>query len=375
MPVMPRRQVAEATISKDRLFGSGKSSKKQKLAAMGDNPATNYSHNRPNHSKPITNLDLRVVDEAFGKYSDLYEDVLRVGTTATQEDIQLAYFDRRSELFTLLAKIDAKPQSESMVNQRYKAERKMDSVVLAVRILGDPNLRVAYDRIRSRRLQIGTTPSKSYKEAAPRLVTPTAAAAGEEGNPASYDTRVMEDSGHVGMEDRAAMSPPRDKREERRKKESPKRSRNLFSSPGKNDRKRGSSKNRPLNATPPESTESLDAMMDDDDGDDDDVVPVDKTGTVEETSTAMESRQEDDTLAGTLETASTHDVESGEKGSGMFSCLAGSRIFRKISDEISGACEDTLVSVDQVFNAFTLTDKDIKAVTKKIHKAKRQLDT
>jgi hypothetical protein len=260
-----------------------------------------------------------------------------------------------------------------MVNQRYKAERKMDSVVLAVRILGDPNLRVAYDRIRSRRLQIGTTPSKSYKEAAPRLVTPTAAAGGDEGNPASYDTRVMEDSGHVGMEDPAAMSTPGDKRVERRKKESPTRSRNLFSSPGKNDRKRGSSKNRSINATPPESTESLDAMLDDDD---DDVVPVDKTGTVEETSTAMESRQEDDTFAGTLDTASTHDVESsGEKGSGMFSCLAGSRIFRKISDEISGACEDTLVSVDQVFNAFTLTDKDIKAFTKKIHKAKRQLDT
>jgi hypothetical protein len=373
MPVMPRRQVAEATISKDRLFGSGKSSKKQKQAAMGDNPATTFSHNRPNHSKPITNLDLHVVDESFGKYSDLYEDVLRVGTTATQEDIQCAYFDRRSELFTLLVKIDAKPQSESMVNQRYKAERKMDSVVLAVRILGDPNLRVAYDRIRSRRLQIGTTPSKSYKEAAPRLVTPTAAAGGDEGNPASYDTRVMEDSGHVGMEDPAAMSTPGDKRVERRKKESPTRSRNLFSSPGKNDRKRGSSKNRSINATPPESTESLDAMLDDDD---DDVVPVDKTGTVEETSTAMESRQEDDTFAGTLDTASTHDVESsGEKGSGMFSCLAGSRIFRKISDEISGACEDTLVSVDQVFNAFTLTDKDIKAFTKKIHKAKRQLDT
>ena len=93
-------------------------------------------------------------------------------------------------------------------------------------------------------------------------------------------------------------------------------------------------------------------------------------------STAMESRQEDDTLAAeTMDTLSTVEKEEmEEKSSGVFSCLSGNRILRKMSDEISGAFEDTLVSVDQVFNAFTLTDKDIKAVTKKIHKAKKQLD-
>jgi hypothetical protein len=60
--------------------------------------------------------------------------------------------------------------------------------------------------------------------------------------------------------------------------------------------------------------------------------------------------------------------------SGMLSCITNSRILRKFTDEISGACEDTLVSVDQVFNAFTLTDRDIRAVTKRIDKAKRQLE-
>ena len=60
---------------------------------------------------------------------------------------------------------------------------------------------------------------------------------------------------------------------------------------------------------------------------------------------------------------------------GMFGCITGTKTFRNISDEVSGACEDTLISVDQVFNAFTLTDKDIKAVTKKIHKAKMQLES
>ena len=42
--------------------------------------------------------------------------------------------------------------------------------------------------------------------------------------------------------------------------------------------------------------------------------------------------------------------------------------------EVSGALQDTVASFDQVFNAFTLTDKDIRAVTKRIDKAKRQLD-
>ena len=109
-----------------------------------------------------TALDLQVINETFGENADLYEDVLRVPTTATQEEIQLAYFDRRSELFTLLAKIDAAmkdPQSESsssmMIDQRrYKAERQMDSVVFAVRILADPTLRILYDEIRPERVGI-----------------------------------------------------------------------------------------------------------------------------------------------------------------------------------------------------------------------------
>jgi len=58
----------------------------------------------------------------------------------------------------------------------------------------------------------------------------------------------------------------------------------------------------------------------------------------------------------------------------MFSCISASKTFKSLTDELSGACEDTLVSVDQVFHAFTLTDKDIKAVTKKIGKAKRLLE-
>jgi hypothetical protein len=330
-----------------------------------ESPASqNYNHNIKN-AKAITNLDLHVVDEAFGKYSDLYEDVLRVGTTASLEDIQLAYFDRRSELFTLLAKIDAKPQSESMINQRYKTERKMDSVVLAVRILGDASLRAAYDRIRSKRLQKGTPPLQSYSPSGPRLVTPTAA---DDGTSDIYDTSAMDDSGLVGKENPSAMRPQREKRG-RTKNESPKTSPRKHS-PGNNKHKRGASKNRYDPASEDNESIENDVAVDKRRGAGD----LKRAAPGEDQSTAMESRQEDDTLAGTLETASTHDAETSKNSGGVFSCITGSRFFRKISNEISGACEDTLVSVDQVFNAFTLTDKDIKAVTKKIHKAKRQLD-
>ena len=99
-----------------------------------------------------SSLDLNVIDEAFGEYADLYSDVLRVDALATPEQIQLAYFDRRSELFTLLAKLDSKPQDKSTLRQRMDAERKMDSVVLAVRLLGSPEQRHAYDRLRKERL-------------------------------------------------------------------------------------------------------------------------------------------------------------------------------------------------------------------------------
>jgi hypothetical protein len=97
-------------------------------------------------------LDLSVIDNAFGDFADLYSDVLRVSVVATHEQIQLAYFDRRSELFALLAKMDAAPQDDSAGTTHADAERKMDSVVLAVRILGDPEQRLDYDRMRQERL-------------------------------------------------------------------------------------------------------------------------------------------------------------------------------------------------------------------------------
>lgn len=100
--------------------------------------------------------NLAVVDEAFGFHADLYTDVLQVQPNAGAEQIQEAYFDRRNELFQLLADIDYSdtPDTDSIMDShRHHAERKMDAVVCAVRVLGDPDLRLLYDDLRTERVR------------------------------------------------------------------------------------------------------------------------------------------------------------------------------------------------------------------------------
>ena len=77
---------------------------------------------------------------------------------------------------------------------------------------------------------------------------------------------------------------------------------------------------------------------------------------------------------GSVYSKAIEDTGCGD-GGGLFGCISGSRAVQRIANEISGACDDTLTSFDQVFNAFTLTDKDIKAVRKKIDRAERQLNS
>ena len=115
-------------------------------------------HHDPHHADTggaaaVDDLDdpapnLEIIYQAFGEHSDLYKDVLQVKSSATAEQIQMAYFDRRSELFALLASIDSEEEQDDITaSHRFHAERKMDAVVMAVRILGDPQLRQEYDNV------------------------------------------------------------------------------------------------------------------------------------------------------------------------------------------------------------------------------------
>jgi len=506
MPNKSRRHSPEgATISRH----SGSTEEDQRKG-QGRHQRTSNSTptSSSNTKKEMASMDLKVVDDAFGKTSDLYDDVLQVSPSSTQEEIQLAYFDRRSELFTLLAKIDSKPQSESMVNQRFKAERKMDSVVLAVRILGDPGSRASYDgQVRPYRTKKTNSQHQQQQQEQPRQAAATTAMTtpkrdskrshlttrqrgGAAGGGAAVVTprgNTTENNGQQDMEQTTIelqssfasntsstvnrkktsrglassgkVSSERSAKKKRHDPSSPSRDSSNswfpFSSShfntgsgsfrkNKSDNtKTPSSKNVPVKSngaagvsvivegpTPTTSSSSGDvgkksspsitaavlAASSSSGKSNGNSKKLDSLQTFEsatsdaEVSSAvaesmtMESRQGDEeiqTQADTVETMSTFDVDyddeddvdaeelgrgGGKKSNkgkrkskssddGVFSCISASKYLKTVSDEISGACEDTLISVDQVFNAFTLTDKDIKAVTKKIDKAKRQLDT
>jgi hypothetical protein len=84
--------------------------------------------------------NLKVLDDAFGEGTDLYGDVLGVQSNASAEQIQAAFLQRHRDLFQRLERNDA------------TAERQMDAVVLAARILGDAAARVEYDDVRPLRI-------------------------------------------------------------------------------------------------------------------------------------------------------------------------------------------------------------------------------
>ncbi|OEU15905.1 hypothetical protein FRACYDRAFT_240600 [Fragilariopsis cylindrus CCMP1102] len=429
-------------------------------------------------------LDLQVIDDTFGKNADLYEDVLKVPTTATQEEIQLAYFDRRSELFTLLAKIDAAmkgPQSESsssMVDQRrYKAEKQMDSVVFAAAggyalqqtqsavTTESSSVAISHtsssamsstmssnsnndnntsnnnsnNKRRSRKQQQQqqnqrdrTPPQQNQHASPPRTVTPTELPANISSSTSVSDTKSWIQSAFsgslfsndgddgIGKEQEefgdnvdtynntptrkqkrrqqqqqhqpssTSSSPDRpsaeyDHREQqqqeypmekvkekkslwgrkKRKKKKESKDSNGISLNNNIDSNR-SSTSHTEHTTGTEMTRTGDQQGDGED-DDDTRTFLDDDGETFASASVFSNADEEELHKNAAATCGREQ--------GMFGCITGTKTFRNISDEVSGACEDTLISVDQVFNAFTLTDKDIKAVTKKIHKAKMQLES
>jgi hypothetical protein len=110
-------------------------------------------------------LNLSIVDEAFGPSADLYQDVLHVPSNASARMIQRAYFDRRNELFRILSDLDQYGESNEPTTEAklLRAERKMDAVVTAGRILGDSVKRSQYDDMLMDRLNEGAFQSRIVK--------------------------------------------------------------------------------------------------------------------------------------------------------------------------------------------------------------------
>lgn len=365
-------------------------------------------------------LDLRLIDETYGKRADLYRDVLKVPKTATSEEIQSAYYDRRTELFAVLGKIDAKTRRPPSAEQRrYLAEKKMDSVVFALRILGDPTLRKAYNKVRMERTGISSVPTAgSQTNGAAKAKGKTLKNQRQSfADPSSLDSKYLLQSSFSDSIF-ANLSSKDDSDEERNPRKSTRRPKQQPSSakreePVPKTEKRSIWGRKKKNKKKKQGKDALNDTMDTDtsmtDNEDEMNTLTDPSsifvgvepGSDSNTDTEFRRRGDDETRTyGDDETRTYRDDETrtyfddetrtyfddgesivtdmvehrgGPCGTdGVFGCISGSRAFRALANEVSGACEDTLTSVDQVFNAFTLTDNDIKAVTKKIERVEKQ---
>jgi len=103
----------------------------------------------------MTSSTLDLIEFAYGKGANLYEDVLKVSRNSSKDEIQTAFINRRYELYELIqqASIDgsnANPVNDNKgqlisVSERCFAEKKMDALVGTFRILNDPLKRREYN--------------------------------------------------------------------------------------------------------------------------------------------------------------------------------------------------------------------------------------
>jgi hypothetical protein len=296
---------------------------------------------------PSDIYDLDIIDQAYGLDADLYTDVLRVSYLASDAEIQSAFFDRRSEIFTVLSKLNRENDDSDMdddeiaLSQRRFAERRMDAVVMAFRILKDPELRAIYEEDRDLRVSRRTNLASNAKERRPD------------------EDEISSPRGVLSFDD-SVRTAPFDEKKSRAKKKKQLRQVNIkVESPPRVSRTRGGMTKKGS------SRASLNASRD--------LEPVlQETTSGDETDVKAAVSGTDD------EKRNTSDVEDytdapRKKPEGVLAKIRESTIVKSISDEIHGAYLDTYSAFDQVFNAFTLQDAEIDAVCGRINTAKDQL--
>ena len=270
------------------------------------------------HSPRIATMDLGTIDQAYGPFADLYGDVLQISMAASPEQIRVACLDRRSELHRALSRLNARPHDEQTLQERMVTHGKIESVAIAARILGDPDHRLAYDVNRQGRL-LNRRRSKH-------------------GHLPDYQPQVRGLDAGIDAEEEGDQFEGQLRR----------------TIPRQPNRRGYDKENTPNSAT---------------------MLPIPSPARIVSEKTSwmeQETRQVDESARQVVGDASHHSrAEEDAKKKSYISSL--SHIIGRLADEIADACEDTLLSVDQVFNAFTLTGKDIKAVTRRIDRAKREL--
>jgi hypothetical protein len=367
--------------------------------------------------------NLLVIDEAFGPSADLYVDVLGVQPNASNGQIQHSYFDRREELFRLLNDIDEDQEQDAITaSHRLHAERKLDAVVVAMRILGDPELRIEYDDMRFERLQgaapvsAGGRKSQALHATPPRKKTNprrSQESRAEENVPA---TAALEDTPSRQQRNSPPRTRPRSGNTGRHNKENKdmedgdaaRLNFSMDSTPsdegmfgGANieygtpirkmikNKVKGtkSSKNRvvsPDQAEVPRQQKSRHAQIAKERERQEEIHREKKLQAKKQQERKARLAKEalNVSVDETLETNYTGNYTFDEERTQMTFASQGTlatiatqtKFVHQITNEINGTVEDTASAFEQVFSVFTLRDEDIMAVTGKIYKAKRQIE-
>jgi hypothetical protein len=295
-------------------------------------------------------FNLHVIDQAYGPYADLYVDVLRVSYLASDKEIQAAFFERRSEIFTILSKLKSGDDSENdeiALSQRRFAERRLDAVVMAFRVLKGPESRKAYEKERERRIASRLASSVRSISDSPSPVTEMEQGDVLEGMD-SVDGSVCPSQ----MDETISVS-------------SRSRVRGADSSVetyAKHPRKPRAV--RSPRATP--SPRGVPRRTDDSISRDATQVSTDESGRdLREERSDRETSSHQDSIGRIRRRRKRHE--------GVIERKSETSLVRTIADEVHGAYLDTITAFDQVFNAFTLQEQDIMAVCGRIETAKKQL--
>lgn len=309
----------------------------------------------------MAGLQLEVINEAFGPTADLYKDVLGVKSNASSDQIQRAYFERRNELFELLAESESSPtQDTAVATRRFQAERKMDAIVMSLRILGNSDSRARYDDIRAERVSAGGNKAAAEIPVTTTYVTYSMDAGDIPMKPKSVLKKssypaVNSDSFDNGTEISSEMTTP---------ESSPERpDRGLFSFGSENKRK--SSKRKARRVSPDEIRNKT-------------TTTSRKKKTM--TTTTTQARTLDDSFVSSTVGAES-DMEASVETERSFRTLETTLTtyeknrgyFQAFKDEVLGALDDTSQSFHQVFSVFTLREDEIDAVAGRISKARRQM--
>jgi hypothetical protein len=362
-------------------------------------------------------LDLSVAEAAYGKRCDLYRDVLVVEPNASAHQIQDAYFARRKHLFQVLSDLEQQTSGERRSKQselqRRRAERKMDAVVSAVRILGDAELRQRYDELlvwrnkevpsasSTRRLSSVTSKKRrstkqqtSLSQSSPVAVVPELPGLHDTSNSSANITEEYSTSHEISDNDKdeqvvkqrvvkkagarvAFRSPPDTTpppQQQQRTKRSAGDAGGRMKQPSRNNsssrittinstttRAATSSRNKPTGrGTVLDETESNGSGS---------LLLLSDTEEEEEEEDLEEDLEEGTTLC----SATVYDDEEIRGRGSLPSSKRPEGLLDRIRMEFLGALDDTSRSFEQVFHAFTLQEEDIDAVVRRIDKAKLQI--